>query len=102
MEDNTKLESGALYRVVEGADTRQTKTIPLVRVKGEAITFKMGLQGEFAADNQPTQLSDLDTTSEISAVGFYQSTSLQLIDYLGYTGNGIVVIKGIQLKKISN
>lgn len=99
---DTKLENGALYQVIEGADNRQTKTIPLIRVKGNDITFKMGVALEF--ETKPTQLSDLDTTDEISKAGFYNSFSLQQIDYLGYSGdeNNIVVVKGVLLKKISN
>jgi hypothetical protein len=95
-----KLEAGALYRVAYGADTKETKTIPLVRVKGASITFKMGVSEEFTT--QPTTLAELDTTNEISAVGFYNSSSLLLIDYLGYNGAGAtVVIKGVKLIKIS-
>jgi hypothetical protein len=97
---DTRLENGALYQVIEGADNRQTKTIPVVRVKGDSVDFKMGVALEF--DTPPTQLSDLDTTDEISSAGWYHSNSLQQVDYLGYTGNNsIVVVKGVLLKKIS-
>lgn len=96
-----KLENGALYRVVCGTDTKETKTIPMVRVKGASITWKMGVSEEF--ETQPTALSDLETSSEISAIGFYNSSSLLLIDYLGYSGVGAtVIVKGVKLVKISS
>lgn len=96
----TVLENGALYRVVYGSDTKETKTIPLVRVKGASITWKMGVNEEF--ETPPTALSDLETSNEISAVGFYNSSSLLLIDYLGYSGtDATVVVKGVKLVKIS-
>lgn len=94
-----KLEKNILYRVVEGTDVKQTKTIPLIRVKGQPITFKIGVSEEF--ETQPTSLSELDTTDEINNVGFYNSTSLMLINYLGFEGDGVVVVKGLSLKPLN-
>ncbi len=95
-----KLENGKLYKINnDGADVRQTKTIPFVRVKGQLTDFRIGVSEEF--ETQPTSLNDLDISTEITESGFFNSTSLCLVDYIGYNGSGIVVVKGVSLKKIN-
>lgn len=95
--DEKLLTADTLYKICSPDTLKEG----VISVKGTpSVYINIFIKGETAPTTFSALTDSIGADSVLSAGGMFSSVAIKQADYIGYTGVGVVKVRGIRLQKV--